>query len=164
MQRSLLFKCLLLAGLGLLLLVPLGMIEHTIRERTAFRDEAVRSIAASTAGVQRLVGPVLAIPVVEEYDEELASNQEHTAVRTVRKRRNHVVTLLPKRVRIDGGLTVDQRAYGIHHATVFNLHGVIAGSFDPPAEADLPIPGRNAVLHWGSPRLVLGIDDVRGLI
>lgn len=164
MQKSLLFKCLLLAGLGLLLLVPLGMIEHTIGERTAFRDEAVRSIAASTAGAQRLIGPVLAISVVEEYDDELATGPEQAAMRTVRKRRNHVVTLLPKRVRIDGGLTVDQRAYGIHQATVFNLHGVITGSFDPPAEADLPTLGRNAVLHWGNPRLVLGIDDVRGLI
>ncbi len=164
MQRSLLFKCLLLAVVGFLLLIPLGMIEHTIGERTAFRDEAVRSISASTAGPQTLVGPLLAIPVTEEFDEDVVSGSEDsTRVRTVRKKRSQVVTILPKRLHIDGALNVEQRAYGIHRASVFNLHGVLTGSFDPPAAADLPTPGRNAVLTWGNPRLVLGIDDVRGL-
>lgn len=165
MQKTLLFKCLLLAAVGFLLLIPLGMIEHTISERTVFRDEAVRSISSSTAGPQTLVGPLLAIPVTEEYDEDVVTGSEDSArVRTVRKKRSHVVTVLPKRLRIDGALNVEQRAYGIHRASVFDLHGVLTGSFDPPAAADLPAPGRNAVFTWGNPRLVLGIDDVRGLI
>ncbi len=164
MQKSLLFKCLLLAAVGFLLLIPLAMIEHTISERTSFRDEAVRSISASTAGPQTLVGPLLAVPVTEEYDEDVVSGSEDsTRVRTVRRKRSHVVTILPKHLHIDGGLTVEQRAYGIHHASVFNLHGVLTGTFDPPAAADLPAPGRNAVLTWGNPHLVLGIEDVRGL-
>ena len=70
MQKALLWKCLLLGLLALGLLLPLGMIEHTIAERAGFRDEAVRSIAASTAGPQSLVGPLLAVTVEEEYDED----------------------------------------------------------------------------------------------
>ena len=70
MKNPLFQKCALLALIGALLLIPLSMIERTIEERTARRAEAIRSIAASSAGEQSIAGPVLTIPVVEEYDDE----------------------------------------------------------------------------------------------
>jgi inner membrane protein len=69
MKNPLLQKCALLALIALLLLLPLRMIEHTIDERTAHRAEAIRAIAASTAGEQSIVGPVLTVTVEEEFDE-----------------------------------------------------------------------------------------------
>jgi len=164
MQRPLLWKCLLLSVLGLVLMLPLGMIERTISERSYYRSEAVRSIAASTAGPQTLIGPILAIPVREDYDEEVpVGRDEEGRVRIIRRSRTQVLTVLPKRLEVDGSLGVERRAYGIHEASVFELQGSLKGSFDPPTEADLPTRGRNSVLTWGKPSLVLGIDDVRGL-
>ncbi|MRR08842.1 cell envelope integrity protein CreD [bacterium] len=164
MQRPLLWKCLLLSVLGLALMLPLGMIERTISERSYYRSEAVRSIAASTAGPQTLIGPILVIPVREEYDDEVpVAKDDEGRVRIVRRSRTQVLTVLPKRLDVDGSLGVERRAYGIHEASVFELQGSLKGSFDPPSEADLPTRGRNSVLTWGKPSLVLGISDVRGL-
>lgn len=165
MQRTLLFKCLLLALLVVVLLVPLTMIEHTIAERSSYRDQAVRAIAASSAGRQILTGPVLAIPVEEEYDEEVAPGQGNSsAFRFVRRKRKLTVILLPKKLQVKGGLKVERRAYSIHSAAVFDMHMALNGSFDAPTEADVPNRGRNSVLVWGRPRLVVGISDVRGLV
>lgn len=54
MKNPLLQKCVLLALIGALLLIPLSMIEHTIDERTAHRAEAIRAIAAGSAGEQSI--------------------------------------------------------------------------------------------------------------
>lgn len=164
MQRTLLIKSLLLVVLGLLLTLPLGMIERTVAERSGYRDEAVLAIAANSAGRQLLTGPVLAIPVEEEYDDEIVSGKDdEKAIRFVRRKRMRTLTMLPKQLRMNGGLKAERRAYGIHSAAVYQMHVVLNGSFDPPSEADLPARGRNSVLSWGRPRLVLGISDVRGL-
>ena len=165
MQRTLLMKCLLLALLGLLLAIPLSMIESTIAERTGYRDQAVNAIAAASAGRQVLAGPVLAIPVEEEFDDEIAAGKgDAGGVRVVRRKRTLTVIVLPKKLQMKGGLKIERRAYGIHSAAVFDMHVVLSGAFDPPSETDVPNRGRNSVIAWGQPRLVVGVSDARGLI
>ncbi len=164
-QRQLLLKCLLLACLGLVLTVPLALIKATIEDRIKYRDEAVQAIASSSAGRQLLTGPVLAVPVQEDYeDEEASPTDSEKATRVVRRRRTLTVTLFPKMLHINGIMKAERRAYGIHSTAVYGLHATIDGLFDPPTEADLPSRGRNSTLTWGHPRLVIGIGDVRGLI
>lgn len=173
MNRPLLQKIGALILLGVLLTVPLLMIGGTIQERSYYRSQAVAAIAAGSAGAQGLVGPVLVIPFDEEYDQELddsdvrngRNDRDNIAgKRLVRRKRSLSITLLPKRLHVDGSVRVERRAYGIHEASVFELQGVLSGNFDPPTEADLPAPGRNAVRTWGKPRLILGLADPRGLV
>ena len=108
MKNPLFLKCALLALIGALLLIPLAMIENTISERTSHRAEAIRAIAASSAGEQTIIGPVLTIPVVEEYDDELIEevNGEHRK-KTVRRKRTHTLTVLPRELHLDGALNVE---------------------------------------------------------
>ena len=164
MKNPLFLKCALLALIGALLLIPLSMVESTIDERTAHRAEAIRAIAASSAGEQSIVGPVLTIPVVEEYDDEQIdeSNGERHK-KTIRRKRTHTLTVLPRQLHLDGGLNVEKRAYGLHETAVFEMQGVISGSFEIPGWAALPTLGQNAVLTWGSPALSVGIADARGI-
>jgi inner membrane protein len=165
MQRSLLLKCLVLAFLALALLAPLALIERTVAERTRYRDEAVRAIASSSAGRQILTGPVISLPFEEDYDEELVSDKDNDrSIRLVHRKRAGAAILLPKKLDLNGALKVERRAYGIHSAAVYELHGLVSGVFDPPGEADTPPRGRNSVLTWGKPRVVVGIADVRGLV
>jgi inner membrane protein len=49
----------------LLLLVPLGMINDTVKDRQNYRQQAVASVAESYAGPQTLAGPVLVVPYSE---------------------------------------------------------------------------------------------------
>jgi len=164
MKNPLFLKCALLALIGALLLIPLAMIENTISERTSHRAEAIRAIAASSAGEQTIIGPVLAIPVVEEYDDELIEevNGEHRK-KTVRRKRTHTLTVLPRELHLDGALNVEKRAYGLHETAVFEMQGAVTGSFAMPGVAGLPTLGQNARLTWGSPALSMGIADARGI-
>jgi len=164
MKNPLLQKCLLLALIGALLLIPLSMIESTINERTAHRAEAIRAIAASSAGEQSIGGPVLTIPVEEEYDDEQIENSNgEQRTKTIRRKRTHTLTVLPRQVHLDGGLNVEKRAYGLHETAVFELQGALAGSFETPDAAALPELGKNARLTWGTPALSVGIADARGI-
>lgn len=164
MKNPLFQKCALLALIGALLLIPLSMIESTIDERTSRRAEAIQAIAASSAGEQSIVGPVLSIPVEEEYDEELIdeiSGQQRK--RTIRRKRMHTVTVLPQQLHFAGNLNAEKRAYGLHETAVFEIQGKMSGQFELPGIAALPSLGQNARLTWGNPTVSVGINDARGL-
>ena len=66
MRHPLFQKCALLLIISLLLMLPLSMIQSAIDERTKFRNQATRAIAAATAGEQTITGPILVFPV-DEY-------------------------------------------------------------------------------------------------
>ncbi len=164
MKNPILLKCALLALIGALLLIPLAMVERTIDERTAYRAEAIHAIAASTAGEQSVVGPVMTVAVEEEFDEEKSYEyQGEPKKKIVRSKRTHTVTVLPKELHVDGKLDVEKRAYGLHETAVFELQGTVTGSFETPGTASLPPLGANAHLRWGVPVLSVGIADPRGL-
>ena len=164
MKNPLLQKCFLLALIGALLLIPLSMIENTINERSARRAEAISAIAASSAGEQSISGPVLSIPVIEEYDDEqIEEVNGEQRKKSVRRKRTHTITILPRQVHLDGDLNVEKRAYGLHETAVFEMRGVITGSFETPTISSLPTLGQNAQLTWGAPVLSVGIADARGI-
>ena len=164
MRNPLFQKCALLALIGALLMIPLSMIESTINERTAHRAEAIRSIAASSAGEQSISGPVLTIPVVEEYDDEqIEESNGERRKKTIRRKRTHTLTVLPRQLDFNGGLNVEKRAYGLHETAVFEMQGVITGSFETPGPAALPTLGQNAQVYWGIPVLSVGVADARGI-
>lgn len=165
MRNPLLQKFILLALIGVLLLIPLSLIERTIAERTAYRAEALHAISAASAGEQSITGPVLTVPVEEEYDDEQVEERDgERHKRTVRRKRMHLLTVLPRQLNFSGDLKVEKRAYGLYDTAVFELQGVIEGGFDMPGQAALPPLGQNAQLRWGVPTLSVGIDDVRGIV
>lgn len=164
MKNTVLRKCAMLAFLCALLLIPLSMIERTIDERTGRRAQAIQSIASSTAGAQSIIGPVMTVPVEEEFDEEqghFVGGQAQT--RVVRSKRSHNLTVLPRVLHLDGALKVEKRAYGLHSAAVFELQGSITGNFESPSPAALGKLGKNAHLTWGTPTISVGILDTRGI-
>lgn len=164
MKNPLLQKCALLTLIALLLLVPLSMIESTIAERTARRSEAISAIAASSAGEQSLAGPVLNLPVIEEYDDQQVEEfdgRQHK--KTVRRKRTHTLTVLPRQLHLEGQLDVEKRAYGLHSTAVYEMQGTLAGSFELPGPSALPTLGQNATLTWGTPYVSVGVTDARGI-
>lgn len=164
MKNPLILKCALLALIGALLLIPLAMIERTIAERTGYRAEAIHAIAASTAGEQSVVGPVLTVSVEEEFDEERSYEyQGEPKKKTVRSKRTHNLSVMPQELHFDGALEVERRAYGLHETAVYELQSAITGTFAMPTAAALPPLGPNARVVWGAPTLSLGIADPRGL-
>ena len=164
MRHPLFQKCFLLLVITLLLLVPLSMIESVINERTDFRDEAVKAIAAATAGPQTISGPILVFPVDEYFDEERTEKQGKQIIKRIERYViRHRIAVKPKQLDFNGDMKVEKRAYGLYDTNVFLLQEHISGRFETPDAGALTLRNATSRLVWGSPTLILGIEDPRGI-
>ncbi|SFU96272.1 cell envelope integrity protein CreD [Pseudoduganella namucuonensis] len=162
MQKKLIFKLAIIAALMLLIGVPLLMIQATIRERMAYRDEAARSIASDSVGQQTVIGPVLVIPYTETVDVRGRDGNGNPTVTASATRRQHLV--YPNELRVTGRMGTERRYRGIHQVLVYGGQYDFSGDFTLPTMADLPRADAQArVALAGRPYLSLPIEDVRGL-
>ena len=154
----LLLKTILVLGVTLAILVPLGLIHGTIDERQEYRNQAVASIARSYAGGQAFAGPVLVVPYTEtvEVEEKDAQGIARKVLRDIDAR----WTFFPSTLRVQGTLTPDTRQLGLHQVRVYEWQGQALADFavDIPAD-DVAHPRR-----IGRPWLGYAIADVRGLV
>ena len=164
MKNALFLKSALLLVLEVLLWVPLVMIENTIRERTNYRQEAVHAIAASSAGEQKLWGPVLTVTVEEEFDETVSGwSKQGAASGTIRATRKHTLQVPPSVVDLTGKMDVERRKLGLFSTPVFELNATLSSHYVTPTAKDLPSLGPNAKLIWGAPVLTVGVGETRGI-
>ena len=63
LKSPLFWKITTLAGCICLLLIPLMMVGNLIKERSDYRNEVADTLRQSSAGPQKLIGPLIAIPV-----------------------------------------------------------------------------------------------------
>lgn len=66
-EIPLFWKVVTLGGAIVLLLIPLMMVRQIIVERADYRDTVEDAIRQSTSGPQKVVGPLIAVPVSELY-------------------------------------------------------------------------------------------------
>jgi inner membrane protein len=156
-------KVCMIAALMLLLCIPLLMIQATVRERMAYRDDAARSIAEDSVGEQTVIGPVLVIPYTEEIDTRTGgAGDEPPRVKTTAVRRLHLV--YPDELKVGGNVGTERRYRGIHQVLVYNGQYEFSGAFTLPQAAELPRSGGNArIAAVGRPYVSLPIADVRGV-
>src|SRR5258706_3380847 len=69
MNRSLLLKILVVGGLALVLMLPVGMVRALVAERQARNNEAIAGIAEGWGKRQLISGPYLAIPYERHWIE-----------------------------------------------------------------------------------------------
>ena len=151
-------KAMFVGFLTLLLLIPLGMIQGSIRERQEYRVLAVQSVAESFAGPQILAGPVLVLNYVDEVPVEGKDALGNTVQRI--EREPHRFVAFPRTFSLDGHVLPSIRKRGLHQVRVYELQSVQEASFD----AELPpLPARGQRL-WSQPFRSFGIEDVRGLV
>jgi len=163
MQKKLLMKVCIIAALMLLLCIPLLMIQATVHERMAYRDDAARSIAEDSVGEQTVIGPVLVIPYSEEVETRVVgAADEPPRVKTSTVRRLHLV--YPDELKVGGNVGTERRYRGIHQVLVYNGQYDFSGVFTLPQAADLPRNGGAArITAVGRPYVSLPVADVRGV-
>jgi inner membrane protein len=164
MQKALLFKTIIVAGLMFLIGVPLMMIQSTISERMSFRNEAVRSIAADSVREQSLIGPVLVIPYTDEFINEQVTDGTTQKVKAVRQVINKRLLVFPNDLQIKGNIDTDQRYRGIHKVLTYSGKHEIAGDFILPKKEDLEKEKPDSKVSIGKPFIALSVDDVRGIL
>lgn len=159
MDRKFLFKLLAIGFMSLLLLIPLGLIEGQIRQRSELQKSVQQSIANSAAGPQTLTGPVLAIRYRERLEPEVEEDAKGRTVTTPRFA-DRTLYLPPESLRMKGETQVESRHRGIYQARLFHLDLVADGSFVVPAHFGLD--GRHDIVR-AEAALVLGVADPRGV-
>lgn len=155
---KLLLRFLTIGGLVLLLLIPLMMIRGTIQEREAYRHQAVERVIEGTAGKQRMTGPIRVVPWTEVRRTEWLDDKGVKRLRED-KTAGHLLQM-PKTLEVTGRIEPSERAVGLYKVRVYAWHADLAATFDPA----LPGPSANgAERQYGTPYLVFGISDVRGV-
>ena len=163
MQKALLFKLLVILALTIVICAPLSMIHHTIAERSAYRAEAVASVAADSVREQTLVGPVLVVRYVDEFEEIVEASEEGGKSKQVSRAipRQHLV--FPNDFVLNGSIETDRRTRGNHQVLVYSGSHTMSGDFVFPGMADLPRANRGSRLKLMGAAVAIGIEDVRGI-
>jgi len=149
------------AGLSLLLLIPLALVQGVISERNARHREVEREVADSSAGRQQLVGPLLVLTYTERVESRTVDEKTGRTVVTAKVcDRQRVV--VPRDLAITGQVKVEPRQRGLYRTQVYRLAAELQGSFQVPVENRYP--GSAGPVTPGPAYLVLGVTDRRGLL
>ncbi len=139
-------KIAILAALGLLLLIPLAMIQKVIRERSSYAGEAKKEIGKIWAESQTVTGPVLNIPVRVKTGESADAKPM-------------VLHILPASLDIDGSIIPEIRYRGIYEAVVYDSEISLSGEFSMEG---IDFNDGN-IYEWDRAYLTLGVSDLKGL-
>lgn len=152
----------ILAGLALVLMIPLSMIEGVIRERSWNRDQVVNDIAESWTRAQCVSGPWL----VAEY--QVATERKHWD----KEKEVYVVTpwirhkqllLRPVTSAINGTLHVSHRYRGIFSVPVYSADMSIDARFDL-APLHQALKAESGLVTLDKASIQVGVTDARGFV
>ena len=162
MNRSLVLKALLVAGLVIVLMLPVAMIRDLVAERQARRNEAVTGIAEGWGKRQTVAGPYLTIPY-ERHWTEVKQETVDGKVRELRTERSEakVVRLPAERIQWTVDAEIGEKVRGIYKARLYSARLRAQGSVEVPARGRYE-DGKSRY-KWHAPRLVLGISDPLGI-
>jgi inner membrane protein len=156
MNRILALKLLVIGVVAGVILIALAMVNGTITDRQSYRDDAVKSIEASYAGPQTVIGPVLVRPytqttvAMEDGEKGTKKRIEHVAELTA--------TSFPHVMDVRGKLTPTERRHGLYTVTVYEFAGHLRGSIE------IAQPQTAGKVEWGEPYLAMSVQDVRGIV
>jgi inner membrane protein len=162
MQKTFLFKTLVVFILTLLIAIPLALIQSTISERMRFRNEAVHSIATDSVREQTVIGPLLIVPYTDEYEEEQPVG-ESQKIRIIKRSESRQLVVFPNELRIKGSIDTDHRYRGIHKVLVYNGQHSLSGDFAMPKKTDIKQVKLDSKITIGQAYIALSIEDVRGI-
>ena len=128
------------------------LIRQVIVERADYRSDVEDVIRQSTSGPQKLVGPLIAIPVTELY-----TVQEDD--KTVERKRSFIHFWLPESLMVDGNQNVEERKIGIYTGQVWHSDLTLKADFDVSRLSELDAPN----ITLGKPFIVISVGDARAI-
>ncbi len=148
-KNSVTLKLFTIVLIMLLLLIPTEMIKSIISERETLRFQAISDVSSMWAEEQLLNGPVLAIPVLYENDQD---NKKIQGIKYLK--------VLPEELRIKGSVTPTKLKRGIYDVIVYRSVISFSGSFDLNENLFL-IDAKQILVDQAF--LTFGISDLRGI-
>ena len=147
--RSPLARLLAIAGLTLVLQVPVLLVGDLVRERRSTRDAAVEEMGSTWGGAQRLAGPFLVVPY--RVPSEDADRPPAEAV----------ATFLAAELTVAADLRTERLRRGLFEAPVYRAVIVLSGTFDPPDFAQWAVPSHEVL--WERAELAFDVSGVRSI-
>ncbi|MEM9057629.1 MAG: inner membrane CreD family protein, partial [Pseudomonadota bacterium] len=119
LKNTLALRLGIIVALVAVLLIPLGMIEGVVHERSGHRLHVERDIAETWTGRQVLIGPIVNVPYLVRYRERVW-NKDTEAYEAVENTRWQSFSIMPETLVVTGDVPVEQRYRGIYSVPVFS--------------------------------------------
>ncbi|QFZ82537.1 cell envelope integrity protein CreD [Variovorax paradoxus] len=162
LQASVLVKVAGLFFLLLVLCIPLARIDDLNRARGESQREAAHELAASYAGPQTMVGPVLLVPYVERWMEPLRDAQGKVIGQAPQsKEMTHAV--FPDKLNIDGSMATQERYRGIFRIPFYTLTAALGGGFAGFDPRSVPHSESGSSIEFSPPLVAFHVSDLRGI-
>lgn len=165
MQTKLWHKILIMLALTVLLLIPITMINNLASERENRQQQVVNDIAASSAGPQKLFGPVLVVPYTEHWTEIVEVRRDNLPVKeSLQRVDNRYLYFLPDHLNMAGDLSTETKQRGLFKVRSYLLNINVKGDIKLPAGYGNPKPLHNGQIVFGAPHVGVALSDMRGLL
>jgi inner membrane protein len=159
LNRDLIVRIFVIAFLMMALLIPIAFIHGVVADRAHLQSQVEQTIAETSAGPQRVAGPILVVPYIERepvVTTDVKGREKHSWVDHAR----HAV-FLPTRSDITAKVNVEEKYKGLYKALVFRTASAMKASFEVPVNLGLSVePSR---VTMGKPYVAIGLSDVRGI-
>lgn len=162
MDRAVLVKSALIGALAFVLMLPVSMIRDLIAERQARANDAVAGIALGWGKRQSLAGPFLAVPYERSWTEVAREAVDGTSKERRTERSEWLVQRLPAdSVSWSVSAATSEKSRGIYKARLYSARIQVRGRIALPERFGASDAASR--IKWGTPRLVLGVSDPRGI-
>lgn len=162
MNKRLLIKLLLTAGVLIVLLIPLAMLDGLVAERQARGSAVAAEIARSSGGVQTVIGPMLLIEGVKTLRKQRSVSENGTLRQIEESERVEERRLLfPTSLKVEASANSERRSRGPFAVSIFHSKQSLSAEFAPPTR----VPSDEDETDYRVKRvsLVLAIGDTRGI-
>lgn len=156
-RSSVSLKLFIITFLILLLLIPTSMIKSIISERQYLNQETTAEVSSKWANEQLIMGPILTIPLIYEYEREYKKDNSVQLEKVTVLEYYHV---LPSLLKIDGQVDPKKLTRGLYEVVVFDSKSTVSGNFDLHIEPD---KSGLKEIKWDEAFLTIGISDLRGI-
>ncbi|MDD1620938.1 MAG: cell envelope integrity protein CreD [Methylococcaceae bacterium] len=165
MQTKLWHKILIMLALTVALLIPITMINNLASERENRQQQVVNDIAASSAGPQKLFGPVLVVPYSEHWTEIVEIRRDNLPVKeSLQRVDNRYLYFLPDHLNMAGDLSTETKQRGLFKVRSYVLNVSVKGDIKLPAGYGNPKALHNGQIVFGAPYVGVALSDMRGVL
>lgn len=160
MKSALVVKLLSLLGIVLMLGVLLNQIGDLGAERQGRQMEAQRSIEASQAERQTLVGPLIHSTCTQEWTEAIGDG---ASVKHTPMRQQFTLSAPPSRLSIDAQAALEPRYRGIFKINTYAAKTKVTAEWNSLQALKVPPARANGSISCAPPILTMAVTDARGI-
>jgi len=165
MNKPFVFKIIGMLALITLMSIAVSYVNSIILERQRNQNQVKADIARSSARAQTILGPVLAVPYIEEYVEYIDefTPKGNKVQKPITHRDVSTAYFLPENLELNGAFSNEYKTLGLYKALMYQLGGNIKGTFHIPANFNIAPQHQGGVITYQPAYVGFGISDTRGI-